>query len=338
MQLYYQDKRNDLDMWEGLLLSCNSPSKPLMRLQTTQSLHMKLSAGEQALLWAKIEDGYCGVSTLRALPHSEEVNLLPHIRSAELMQARPLQGEAQKQYWAKFYTRALQNTPMSPLYSGLWSMSYIELEHDTNSPRWLARSKAKWCLATAQDQQFLAAHDVYIDWWLSGNGNIINLFAPHADPSHVGRIKWWLKVAREQTLPPLLLWYVSSLDAYVLLDGHDRLQVALINGIAPVCLVLSSYTEQTYPLDEGAQAGILKQLSIVEQKITEGTQVNPDALAGINQALVRAFDNRPWQCCCTRGYANITLAQWEKDTQAFKKTLSRKNPHEPNEQFQLLGS
>ena len=73
-------------------------------------------------------------------------------------------------------------------------------------------------------------------------------------------------MAREQTLPPILAWYINALDAHIILDGNDRLQAALINGIAPTCLVLSSYTETTYQLDESKQQAILHQLLVIEEK------------------------------------------------------------------------
>lgn len=228
MQLYFQDKRSDIDAWQGYLMSCENKIKPALHLLTTQDNCMKLVADEQALLWGQIEDDYAGVSTLRTLPKSEDCPLMPHIHASDLMQAKPLQGEVMQQYWAKFFVQALQQANKLPIYNGLWQLKY------TNLPKWLGRKQDKWCTATADDQPFLNAHETFIDWSAAnGNDNIINLFKPHADAANTGRIKWWLKVAQKQALPPLLLWKISALDAYVLIDGHDRLQAALINGIAP---------------------------------------------------------------------------------------------------------
>ena len=45
-----------------------------------------------------------------------------------------------------------------------------------------------------------------------------------------GRVKWWRKKARDKTLPPVLLWWFSGLRAYFVLDGHDRLLAAFLEG------------------------------------------------------------------------------------------------------------
>ena len=337
MKLYFQNKTSDLDEWAGFLLSVETSSKPMLRLHTALGAKMKLQADAQTLFWAHISDGYYGVNVLRTLPQSEHVNLLPHIHSADLMQTKHLDKTEQAKYWAKFFVKALQNAPLSPLYGGLWALDFCFLSKQYDQPLWLNRDHSKWCVTKAEDTQLLAAHDVYIDWAGCGNSNIINLFAQHAKPENVDRIKWWLKVAKEQALPPLLLWCISALDAYVLLDGHDRLQAALINGIAPTCLVLSSYTEcASYKLDEDKQKAILHQLDIAEKKIAAGIVVGSDTIAGINSALVRSFDNRPNPLYRTRTVADLAAEQWLKETQAFKKQLKKLSPHVAIEQFHLM--
>jgi hypothetical protein len=334
MQLYFQDKKSDADEWQGLILSC-SDAKPLPRLQTTQNRCMKLSAAAHDLFWAKIEDDYYGVEMLRKLPTSENVQLMPHIHNADLMKMRGLSATAQQQFWAKFFVQGLQSSNLSPLYNGLWALDCRQLSYDYHGPVWLGRTQSKWSVAKEEDLIFLTANDVYIDWGACGNGNLINLFAPHQKPQEVGRVKWWLKVAREQALPPLLVWHISALDACVLLDGHDRLQAALINGIAPTCLVLSSYTETANWLDEDKQNAILRQLQMIEEKMAKGVLVSQNTIAGINTALVQVFDNRPVERHQTRALANMTSQQWDAETRAFKSVLKKRSPHVAIEQFHL---
>ena len=66
----------------------------------------------------------------------------------------------------------------------------------------------------------------YIDWGCSGSGEIIPLREP--SPADAARVKAWRKHARENTLPPVLLWWVTGLEAYVILDGHDRRPAQLL--------------------------------------------------------------------------------------------------------------
>jgi hypothetical protein len=58
-------------------------------------------------------------------------------------------------------------------------------------------------------------------WRPSTQANVFAL--REASPSSASRVKSWRKHARDGTLPPALLAWISALDGYVVLDGHDRL-------------------------------------------------------------------------------------------------------------------
>ncbi|MBX3249991.1 MAG: hypothetical protein KF901_22630 [Myxococcales bacterium] len=49
----------------------------------------------------------------------------------------------------------------------------------------------------------------------------------------------WRKHAREGTLPPVLLTYVTGWCTHLLLDGHDRLVAALAEGVLPRVAMLA---------------------------------------------------------------------------------------------------
>lgn len=317
MKLHYQDYFANPETWSGLLLSVDNPNKPLLRLHTAHPGLMKLSASDQALLWGQIDPYFCGVAVLRALPKSAEIALLPRIRSANIEQAAQLTGEPWMRYWARFFVHALQDSPATALYSGLWALEFCRLGgYYHGDPRWLG--KAKWAKETDEDKSFLSAHKLYIDWGVSGNGSVISLFPRHELPEQSGRIKWWLKVSMSGPLPPILIWYIGALSAYVVLDGHDRLQTALITGIAPTFFVLTSYMERAVELDKTLQNAIIHQLEIMQQKIDEGTYINPSAFAGVQRALVQSFDNRPRKIDMTQGYADMSHEQWHLETREFE--------------------
>ena len=58
----------------------------------------------------------------------------------------------------------------------------------------------------------------------SSDSNVFPLRDASADDA--SRVKAWRKHARDGTLPPALLAWISALDGYVVLDGHDRLHAA----------------------------------------------------------------------------------------------------------------
>ncbi|MEU7076007.1 hypothetical protein AB0B30_38445 [Streptomyces narbonensis] len=67
--------------------------------------------------------------------------------------------------------------------------------------------------------------DGYIDWFVhSGSWQVLPL-RPMPDPGD-SRVKAYPKQAREGTLPPVLLWWVSGLDCHLILDGHAGLAAA----------------------------------------------------------------------------------------------------------------
>ena len=51
------------------------------------------------------------------------------------------------------------------------------------------------------------------------------------DVVYPGRVKMWRKRAREGTLPPVLVYDVSALTMFALLDGHDRYAAARAEGV-----------------------------------------------------------------------------------------------------------
>ncbi|MEV6543445.1 hypothetical protein [Streptomyces sp. NPDC051665] len=51
-------------------------------------------------------------------------------------------------------------------------------------------------------------------------------------------MKAYRKHARDGTLAPVLLWWVTFLDGWLILDGHDRAVAALAEGAQPVCVEL----------------------------------------------------------------------------------------------------
>ncbi|MBT2417424.1 hypothetical protein J7F01_20650 [Streptomyces sp. ISL-22] len=57
-------------------------------------------------------------------------------------------------------------------------------------------------------------------------------------PPDSPRVKAYRRRVREGTLAPVLLWWVSFLDGWLILDGHDRAVAALLEGAEPVCVVL----------------------------------------------------------------------------------------------------
>jgi hypothetical protein len=90
--------------------------------------------------------------------------------------------------------------------------------------------------------------DGYLDWFTgSGSWGVVPLNRlPEFDD---GRVKSYRKQLRDGILPPVVLWWISGLDSYVLLDGHYRLVAALAEDQEPPLLALNR-VEDSMPIME----------------------------------------------------------------------------------------
>jgi hypothetical protein len=355
MKLYFQDRLVSQERWSdwqygdawigySIAVETDSTEKAPLHLSSTAGMKCRLSLHDTVLFWAQIADDFYNVAVYRPLP--PHIDIIPSITSAHIQAQKPLQTvELRQRYWATHFLEALRDSPNTCFYAGLWRMEYHQANHPYSQrdarqdPMWMSRCRTnRWDTFKAEDDwAFLQAHFVEINWAMCGNGNAINLFAPSQLPEESGRIKWWRKVIREEIsenesqikthhkaetlrlLPPILVWAINSLDAYVILDGHDRLQACILEKQAPDFLVINSYTEQNWACDPKQQDAIFHQLNLVEKRMVEGIDIKPEVIDGIQRALVSAFDDRPMVRAVTRSRANMKAAEWDKQVNAFIK-------------------
>lgn len=132
-----------------------------------------------------------------------------------------------------------------------------------------------------------------------------------------GRLKYWRKQARQNRLPPVLLYEISALDyRCVILDGHLRFQAALLEQCLPPMIVIHSATSHVHCLlSEQTQKGVLQQY----EKHQQMPNITPQALHAISEHIVRAFDDRPFLNDLTRAAADIPPSKWLNEMMNFAK-------------------
>lgn len=57
-------------------------------------------------------------------------------------------------------------------------------------------------------------------------------------PAKDGRVRFFRKLARNKTLPPVLAMWCSGLATHLVLDGHDRLHAALLENVMPEVITI----------------------------------------------------------------------------------------------------
>ncbi len=150
------------------------------------------------------------------------------------------------------------------------------------------------------------------DWRYNGSGRILALRG--RPPEHDSRVKAFRKQVRDGTLPPLLVYFVSVLDAFLLLDGHARLAAALLEKASPRVIALAHITEEEVDLSDDwrkeAQARYERLFAEHGHKLSLNTRKEE------GRRLAHAF--APFRSSTTRAKARTGLSeQWEREVRAL---------------------
>ncbi|MFZ6734253.1 hypothetical protein ACO0LG_20150 [Undibacterium sp. Ji42W] len=320
INIYFQDDNGNYERnyerWQGLVLNVSNTSTPSLHLRTAVEKFMRLDAGDVPLLWAeKNSDRYCCWTIYRSLPLHQE--WFPAISAAEVQKIALASAEQKKHLWLRHFAQALAKASISCLSNGYWSLRYLDrLGCD---PHWNKKySASQWHAgAVENDFKLLQAPVVYanLDYDEEKGNNVLNVFAPqHKD---CGRVKWWRKLARAGQMPPILIWHVHSLSSYLILDGHDRLQACLLEGVPPVFALLTSFYEVAIHSDPRQEQAILHQVNLAAENMALGIYKNPDKFAGMQRVLAQAFDRRPMRDFDTPSTANLDPKVWQEQVTAL---------------------
>ncbi|RVU41387.1 hypothetical protein EA187_18765 [Lujinxingia sediminis] len=293
--MFYESFRYPDNSTEGLLLTIPTSEmrgKAPLRLEfATNSLTSKrtrfglrLVHHDRPLMWCTLDPRWEKSLILRAAPG--DISIIEPIRAAEIRAVeRAGAAEHPDSAWPKYFIRALQKSPASPLHPGTW---WVRTLSGTNMPAEL-RLSSHGMFGTIELPRFSLNEPgfTYNEAWEAQpvRTSVIGLRTlKNPDDS---RVKMWRKRARQGSLPPLLLLYVSSLGAYILLDGHDRLHAALLEGHLPSSVALFHLRYQSWPPNLAAQRGLAQQY----QSILNG---DPQKLPGFNRALIQASRSGSW--------------------------------------------
>ena len=222
----------------GFTIVVPEPRRPGLVLESSRSRRLRLSASGDPLLWARIEDDYAGVWVLRR-ETTESPAIVGPIRAREA-RARSTIGE-----WMRYFAGELERSARSPLSQGTWQLSELGRSPLPVGPAGSALPPADAYVATEPGgppaaHRLLAAPSTprlaFQPWRVSSPHEVFPLRS--FSDLDASRVKAWRKHARDGTLPPILLWYVSGLEMPLLVDGHDRLRAALSENVAPRVLAL----------------------------------------------------------------------------------------------------
>jgi hypothetical protein len=218
MELFYKELKADENTSgrQGLLITISQAVHQGIAVTLTKQRCVRVAVNDVPYLWIRIEDDFDGYQILRS-NRQQHVSALPPILFSLARQCAD-----DHLLWAKTYAEMLANSSGSPFVNGKWFLGQEQYWHKLE-PSMLEK--------IVQQKTY-----GYVEWEFGKHLYPVALRVFSA-PDY-GRVKAWQKFVKTAALPPILLYWVSVLDAYVILDGHDRVLAAHLEGVALPVLVL----------------------------------------------------------------------------------------------------
>ncbi|WP_397432193.1 hypothetical protein [Pseudomonas chlororaphis] len=344
--IYWRDIEDLAGNWNGLGVDVKHPAsgKPNLRLLSGNNRRMQLVLGDQTLLWGTMSRCLYGVWLVRNhLLEQLPQTLVGPIDSPQVEQQIRLDPALRLKAWSRFFVQQLMQHQPDFFYPGYWLVRALRPE-SLKPMRPLLSGTEAWYFKGGEDalshmpqwaiygRNILDNRQAGAARWVElgeSGGAVVGL---HAVDPHSGRLKWWRKKAREGSLPPILLWYVSGLSCHLILDGHYRLQAAIDENLPPQFLVLSSPRLFSYRPNPQEQQKVLGALQMqIQRKNLETVR--------FNQLLISTFDDRPYHGFGSQSWAGIASEKvWvdqvsailneRGDTDELENILAREAPDE----------
>ncbi|MBK8806794.1 MAG: hypothetical protein IPO21_09165 [Bacteroidales bacterium] len=309
MKLHWNDIIDDDGNWSHLQIEVDDQPVGNFQIHSGGNLRFSLTRNELTVFWGCIEFNYYGAWILRNNFDWEKQNMIiPPITSNQIENYKCSNQKDKIIYWSRFFIDSLMKSENTFLYDGKWKISQGFL-------KW-KRQKLdlfeKW-IVFETDNVFTNSQLTYLDWGINGSGNLVAL--KDTPNESEGRVKWWRKKVKEGTCPPILAWYINSLDAFIIIDGHRRLKAYQLENIEPEILVLNTMREEYYPKDMTRRENIVKSIEIRQNHPSKAKLSIDD----INSILIEAYDERPSIRPITKSIAQADFEEiWINDVKKFR--------------------
>lgn len=277
-------ERNNLTEPIGVRFHAVGTARLGLMVSASASRKLRVAIHQVPALWARVsDDNYC-YELLRA-PGLGAPAILPPLRADLVREHAHVAHSALA--WAKTYAGLLRESLASPLCDREWYLG---------SPR---AGRARFELPAPVVHQVVEQRpNGEVHWDMGDILYPISLRDMSAPDD--GRVKLWRKHAKVATLPPALLFWVSGLDCYLVLDGHDRLLAASLENVAAPVLALEPLDEAE-PSDEQQRqvtAALSTALEAAERATVAAREVGlarvhrPFTTEDSNRILLDAFSPR----------------------------------------------
>ena len=301
---HYRDLLNDDESWQGLLIEGQWFADHRLEVCSSPNYRIKVLLDGEPILWASASRDYWGIWILPSNDFwTRAKKLLPPIRSNEV-----LEDESEAVYyrrWARYFVTNLyeQRDVGEAKTATQWQLSkgYVRSTKHSNRYNLLAD------VASA----FNTESPIWIPWGIGGSGSVVAIRA--INENDTGRIKWYRKLVRQQLCPPVLVWYLSAIDSYLVIDGHCRFQAYLLEEELPNFLILSERInikvdpEAKRPMQESV-------LRAIKQRKHHRYKSALD-VDSVNNLLISTYDDRPIPRMITRAKFSDNEQLWMEEVE-----------------------
>ncbi|MBD3892180.1 hypothetical protein [Olleya marilimosa] len=300
--MYWKDIINDSDLWSGLKFEISKGVSGNYQIESGNNCRFKLISKENTILWGTFGSDYYGVWILNNKIDWDlkEMPINP-INSSIIEESK---NADYYKYWSRFFARELSNKSKTILSSGLWTITIGSEFKDKleNTSEFI----------NDVDNTFDKENPRWLEWDIGRCGSIVALKNEPIEES--GRIKWFRKLAREEFCPPVLVWFLSCIDGYVILDGHSRLKAFQLESIPIKFLVLNSIVEEEIKRDPKVQENVLIGLQKRENNKAKRKMDTEE----VNKLLISVFDTRPYCRPITNSKARSGYeSKWTSEVREF---------------------
>jgi hypothetical protein len=271
------------------------PARPPLRVECGRPRLIRLTLDDDPILWARVAQDFWGYWYVRPVD-TRDLKILPPLTAALIRKMSPEEGSAVWfARWGRLYANLLAKSSHTPLHPGLWELRILEGEKDGTRIHPAS-------LPVAQIRDVLTEPRFgWVEWDIGKNLPPLALREPSLENS--SRIRSWRKHARSDTLPPVLLGWVSSLDRFVVLDGHDRIQAALLEGRSPPLLGLIAVREEARKSDPTKAQAVADAVALQWAAASKlDASRRPFSVESLNRILVEAYEDRPTRVAITRAW------------------------------------
>ncbi len=223
MDFHWRNISDETGIDNHFEIKVSNSEKPTIRLIAGANFQFKIINDSKNLLWGRIASDYYGCWALRSNNQLEIDEMpIPPITSKLIEKSKLVTAENRFEFWFKYFLKTLEKSKSSFLFDGDWEVTEAKIIN-------VSITDKKW---RTVDYNFNlnSQQPTWIDWDFGMALKVIRLKEQRRES---GRIKWWRKKVIEGSCPPILTWFVSSLDSLVVIDGHDRLTAFELESLRP---------------------------------------------------------------------------------------------------------